>query len=289
MPPGPEPAARALGFCGAAILLAALILACASSAAAGEAEAAADAEARLASIALPPGAIPVSERPDGVSARFEGPPIEPGASNFIDRGSWWVTSEAPAEALAWFKANPPAGAAQRISGSDGGPGGVEYSFLGFEWPETSSLRGRTAFVGAAALPESRTAIRVDAQAIWIEPHPSSERIPGAARVLEVEWRGPKGHETTSGTANRRFIRSIAAELDRLPIAQPGLIHCPFKRADPPTVTLAFRARRGGPPLARAEQSLPPGICSDMSVTIRGKRRPALEDAGPVIARLRKLR
>lgn len=246
-------------------------------------------EARLEGIALPPGAIPVSERPDGVTAELNGPPLEPASPNLVDRGRWWVLSGTAAEVLAWFRANPPSGATQRLSGGGGGQGRGEFSFIGYEWPATLALSWRTALVAAATRPEGGTALRIDTQAIWVEPHPASEKIPAAARVLEVEWDRPNGHDSTAGTTNSRFIRSVAAELDELPIVQPGLIHCPFIPVDPPTVTLRFRARHGGPLLAKAEQPLPPGGCTDMSVTIRGEREPALEKAGPVIARLRKLR
>jgi hypothetical protein len=279
--------ARVLSLCGVASVLAALCLAVASSAGASEAEAVADAEARLASIALPPGAIPVGERPDGIT--LDGPPLAPSSPNFVDRGGWWVLSGSPADVLAWFRANPPGGTTQRISGGGAGPGGAEFSYQGFEWPATAALSWRTAFVAAASRPEGGTALRIDAQAIWLEQHPSSERIPARARFLEVEWSRPNGHDSTASSSNARFVRSVAAELDELPIAQPGVIHCPMLRSDRPTVTLRFRRRVGGPVLSEAGQSLPAGVCSPMSLTIRGSSQAPLTGAGPVIARLRKLR
>jgi hypothetical protein len=35
--------------------------------------------------------------------------------------------------------------------------------------------------------------------------------------------------------------------------------------------------------------MPPGLCSGMSLTIRGKREPLLDGAGPLIRRLSSLR
>jgi hypothetical protein len=279
--------ARFLSLCGVACVLAALCLAAASSAGATESEAVADVEARLASIALPPGAIPVGERPDGVT--LDGPPLTPSSPNFVDRGGWWILSGSPADVLAWFRANPPDGTAQRISGGGTGPGGAEFSYLGFEWPASAGLSWRTAFVAAAARPEGGTALRIDAQAVWLEPHPASEQIPPRAHFLEVTWQSRKGRRTTEGTSNPRLVRSVAAGIDALPIAQPGIRSCPAMQADPPTVTLRFRSRAHGPLLAEALQALPPGPCSGMTLTIHGERQPTLEGAGSVVAQLRKLR
>lgn len=281
-------AARALSFCGAATLLVALVLAAAASASASEADAVADVEARLSSVVLPPGALPVGSRPDGVSAQLNGSPEEPASPNLVDRGGWWVVSGTAAEALSWFRSNPPVGAQAFGGGSLGGPEG-EIAFLAFRWPSTAALASRTALVAAADRREGGAVLRIDTQAIWLEQHSASERVPAAARVIEVVWGRPSGHDSTAGSTNARFVRSIAAELDELPIVQPGVVHCPMIAADPPTATLRFRRRLGGTVLAEAKQSLPPGVCSPMGLTIRGERQPALTGAGSVIARLRKLR
>lgn len=266
----------------------ALTLAVAGQASAGESEAVADAEARLAAVDVPPGAIPVSERPQGITV-LGGPPEVSGSPNFVDRGKWWVLAESSSEVLEWFRANPPAGASQRISGGLYGPGG-EFSYLGFEWPETSRLAWRMLTVAAATRPEGGSALRIDAQDVWLEQHPASEKIPKAARFLEIVWDRSKGRDSTGSTSNRRFIRSISGELDSLPVAQAvGIVYGCSPLLPTATVTLRFRARRGGPDLATAVQRMPPGPCSPMSMTIGGKRRAALVKAGPVIARLRKLR
>ncbi len=257
----------------------------------GRQAAAGDAEARLASLDLPPGTESVSAKPPGADPELNGPPLEPATPNLVDRGAWWVVPGVPAEVLAWFRAHPPAGAALNGGGSGANARtGTEFQYLQIAWPPLPNVDQRLVLVSVTSLADANTALRVDSQAVWVIPHPASERIPAAARLLEVEWQGPRGHVLIRRTSNPRFIRSLVALLDSLPVVQPGVVYaCPAMPANPPTVTLRFRARRGGPLLAEATQALPPGICSGMSLRIAGRPQPVLEGAGAVIRRLRELR
>jgi hypothetical protein len=271
-------------------VLAAIAIAAPTDAAAHEGAAVRDAEARLAGMALPPGAESLSAEPSGIAAQLDGPPERPSSPNLVDRGAWWAVPSTPEAVLSWFRANPPAGSA--VSGGGAGElgAGVEYRYLRIEWPPLQAVSTRTALVTVTARPEGGTALRIDAQAIWLEAHPGAELIQRSARFLEVAWHRPAGPDSIATVADGRFVQSIAVQLNRLPVVQPGVYHCPMMRADPPSVTLRFRAHRRGPLLAEAVQSMPPGgPCRAMDVAIRGRREPALEGAGPVIARLRKLR
>jgi hypothetical protein len=69
------------------------------------------------------------------------------------------------------------------------------------------------------------------------------------------------------------VRRIVSLIDSLPIVQPGSEACPGLIGDAPVVTLAFRARAGAPPLARASQldyGLDASPCNPMSFSVRGR-------------------
>jgi hypothetical protein len=249
-----------------------------------------DVEERLATFSPPPGAKSAAGKPAGTDSELNGPPQEPETPNLVDRGAWWTVPSSPAEVLAWSRANPPVGTSLGAAGTGvNGQSGTEFQYVEIRWPSLPGVDERVDLVAATALPGGGTALRVDSQAVWVVPRPPSERIPVAARLLEVQWHPPKGHDVIESTSNARFVKSLAALLDGLPIGQPGIRTCPAMFADPPTVTLRFRARQGGPILAEAFQDLPPGACNGMSLTIGGRGQPVLVGAGPVIRRLRKLR
>lgn len=257
--------------------------------ASNRAMAAQDVEERLAAMPIPSETRSDAGPPPATGALLEGPAIRSASPNLIDLTSWWSVPGAPAEVLDWFRANLPSGTRIGIEGSTIRETAVEDLYVVVVWPRLPEMVAeRRVVAGVTALPGGETAVRLDSQATWIVPHPASERIPAAARLLEVEWRGHRRAPALRAVGNGRFVHRIAALMNRLPVVQPGIIHCPAIRSHPRTVALRFRARRDGPLLAEAFQTLPPGGCSAMSLTIRGARQPALEGAGPVIARLRPL-
>jgi hypothetical protein len=80
-------------------------------------------------------------------------------------------------------------------------------------------------------------------------------------------------------ARRRISGEIISMIDRLPIVQPGTWSCPDRLADTPVVTFTFRAKEGGPALARADESAdvtePTTPCDPLSLSIRGHRQTPL--------------
>jgi hypothetical protein len=201
-----------------------------------------------------------------------------------------VVPGAPADVLAWFRANLPLGSHLGIQGSGNNlKTGTEYRFIELAWPPIPErLDNRAVLIGVSAREGGDTALRVDSQAVWISPHPASERIPAAARWLEAQWYRPGKRQRSVTYTNPRFVKEISSLIDGLPITQPGVVHCPSEPVDPPTVTLRFRSGRGGRPLAEAVQALPAGgACNGMTLTVRGKGQPSLEDAAGVVGRLRR--
>jgi hypothetical protein len=250
-----------------------------------------DAGERLAALQLPPGSKPSDGPPAGSGAALQEPPIRPGSPNLIELTGWWTAPGGPTGVLDWLKANLPPDTIIGIEGSSIRGPEIEDLFVVVRWPALPEMVGeRGIVVAVTATPGGATDVRLDSQAVWIVPRPTSERIPANARLLEVTWHHLKGSDSIRRVANARFVKSIASALNGLPIVQPRLVHtCPAESADPRTVTLRFRARPRGPVLAEAVEALPPGAgCGGMSMTIRGRPQPVLEGAGPVVGRLRGL-
>lgn len=247
-----------------------------------------DAGERLAMLELPPGALRRSERPSGSGSELKSPPSEPSTPNLIDLHAWWVLPDQPLEALDWIKAHLPPGSTLGIEGSESKFGRTTSWDIGLEWPPIKGrVDERALLITVTARSGGGTALRADAQAVWVTPHPASERIPAAARILEVKREKPGRRPRTATIAKPRVVREVAALIDGLPVVQPGTYSCPAELSNPPTVRLTFRARRNGRALAEAVQTLPPGPCEAMKLTIRGTPQTALEEGNVVLRELRR--
>lgn len=238
-----------------------------------------DAHVLLGRLQLPSGAVQSATEPDGPGGLLNGPqsPL-PGPS--VDIHRWWRVPGSMAQVFAFLKSHPPPGATLAWTGTGADSGEVTQQFLGFVWhPVPGVLFARQLEVDVAQLADGEAGVRADAEVKWFVPRPVSERVPRAAGVLSVTrgafpgW--PPPLSVTIGDRTR--VRSVAGLLDRLQIVQPdGVIACPAILAAP-TITLTFRARAGGRPLARASMlaSGPSGPCSPISFSVRGHREPPL--------------
>lgn len=247
-----------------------------------------DASERLATLQLPPGALRTSGPPSGSGSALKSPPIEPSTPNLVDRHAWWVLPGQPLEVLAWIKANWPTGSKLDLESSEDKRGRATSWNIGLVWPPIKAkVDERTLEITVTSPTGGGTAMRADAQAVWVTPHPPSERIPAAARILEVE-RDESGRPRRSITVTKaKAAGGIAALIDRLPVVQPGTYACPAEPSDPPTVRLTFRASRNGAALAETVQTIPPdGPCGAMKLTVRGTRETALEEGDVILRRLR---
>lgn len=104
--------------------------------------------------------------------------------------------------------------------------------------------------------------------------PPHGRVPTSARVLTVT-RGYPGRAPSLSltTTSRNKVQTIAAMLDRLRPAGPGIVNCPNIPVAP-TVTFTFRTRQGEPALAQASTlaSGPHGECPGVMFKIPGRAR-----------------
>jgi hypothetical protein len=242
-----------------------------------------DVAQRLADAPLPPGARRVEGLPKSLD--LDGPGQEPATPNLVDRGAEYVGPLSAAKALAWFEAHPPAGSGRSGGGSTGEAGkGTVVREVEDSWPDRPAVRERKLLVAVAARPGGGSAFRLDAQAVWVTPHPTAAKVPAAARLLELEYahHGEPPREATVTKAAE--VAAFAHLIDAAEASQPGTVSCPMIPADAPKLTLTFRAGRGGPALAAARQDLPGGCGQPLTLTVEGGKPSNLRASEPLVRR-----
>jgi hypothetical protein len=251
-----------------------------------ESAAQADAASLLAELPLPPGSSESSTEPaeDGSLLAYPGfgPPATP---NAVDEHAWWLVPLAPAEALAYICAHLPAGTTRPASVGPGPsePNVPDNETAAFTLPGSAG----TLVIRAVRLPGGSTALRVDAQLVWITPRSASETIPSGAYLMRITVYDTKGSsrnlESRSlallvrlprETRSLRQIKGVVALLNKLEVVQPGLRKCPIE-LDHSGVELTFYASPGASPLAVAHIRSE-GCSGGVSLTIGGVAQPRLE-------------
>lgn len=248
-----------------------------------EPSALADAAAMLAELPLPPGSSESSTDPPEAGSLLTTPAVgPPGTPNAVDEHAWWLVPATPAEALAYVQAHLPPGTTQQESGNGlGRPNVPENAFSGFTWPGNPG----TLVVWVVRLANGSTALRVDAQVVWVTPRPASERIPAGARLLRISVHAPSGASTGIRSTQARLIgrlpsrvisivriEKIVALLNELRVQQPGLRHCPLGFGG--SVQLRFYTGASAPPLAVT--NITAEGCGGVSLTLDGMAEPELE-------------
>lgn len=232
----------------------------------------ADAASILASFAAPPGAVRLSGAPALPGGALRGPVSVPDTADLADVSSWWRVPGQPQAVLSWEKSHLPRQFSFSGTTTAGGGGGTALmSADEFALPAVAGvLSSRAMLVTAASLGTGQTALRVDAQVIWVPGKPASERVPAAAKVVTVGMlpgmiAGTKlpGPATITDPAT---VARIAALVNGLPVVTPGTYHCPADLGR--GLMLTFRATVGGPALA-AVTAYTTG-CGAASVSIGGK-------------------
>jgi hypothetical protein len=210
-----------------------------------------DAHVLLGRLVLPPDARSSSREPlgsglDTVGVHFRNP-------NKVDKHAWWVVPRPEQAVVAFVKAHPPAGAKleEESVGSTGARG------LQFKWPAMESvLRRRALAVRFAALPNGSTAVMAEAQDVGDVPRPASEQIPSSVRVLDVAV-VPVGEEQrrllSIAVTDPATVSQIAAKINHLATVQPYTGPGDRAEAENVIVVFGFKATRGGPVLAQAQQ------------------------------------
>jgi hypothetical protein len=240
----------------------------------------ADAAAMLAELPLPAGSQKSSTDPQEAGSLLAGPATGTASPNGVDEHAWWLVPAAPAEALVYICKHLPPGSGRSEYGT--GPSGSnipENTFAGFTWPGGPG----TLVVWAVRLPSGSSALRADAEVVWIVPRAASERIPGGVRRLAIS--AHTSARTRIGTeraaALRRLpsrvtsvarIAKIITMLNGLRVRQPGVSNCTL--APTGSVRLAFSANSKASPLAVA--TINTAGCGGVGLTIHGVAEPELE-------------
>jgi hypothetical protein len=245
-----------------------------------EQRAVADANAILASFAVPPGARKLPGAPTAGGGVLKQPEQVPSTPDLVDKSGWWLAVGAPRQVLGWEAAHLP----RRFSGEGGygsstfGFGTVATWFDVFSLPAIPAVLDSRQLIVEVVADGGRTAIRVDSQVTWLPARPAGEMVPsavGAVTVSEylglyVDRQPPKPVMITDPAK----VRALAALIDGLPMPpQFGVIaeSCPDGNGS--DLTLAFSARPGDPALAVATVAL--SGCPGVDFTIGGKQQPAL--------------
>lgn len=251
-----------------------------SSPAANRAAARRDAGKLLRTLRLPAGAQRSLKEPNGGGPSLARPVGAPDTPNLIDRHAWWRVPASPQSVLAYIASHSPAGSKLAFNGSGSGPRGLEFAAVGYSWPAVSGVLG-TRQLAITAVPLQgghKSAVRVDAEDVWITPRPASERIPASSASLRLEVR--RGGSVRQGPielTSAPTLERVITLLNSLPLAQPGVYACP---ADPGIrVGLRFfAAKTSSTPDAVAVVN--PFGCGGVQLTLGGRREPALA-SGPI--------
>jgi hypothetical protein len=158
----------------------------------------ADAARIIASFPVPPGSVPSARPPlPLLDAPAMGPQATP---DVVTASRWWTASGQPQSVLAWVAAHVPAGFTLGGHGSAGTSPGLRFKtgqpqpevqhpyswFDEFDLPVVPNvLTQRSLLVEVVRDGTSRTAIRVDAQVVWLPAKPAAGRMPSGATVVTV--------------------------------------------------------------------------------------------------------
>jgi len=230
----------------------------------------ADAARIMASFPRPPGAVRT-----GPIAALTQSGARPDTPDLASVTRWWRVPGRPEEVLAWIGVHLPPGFASAGTGTGSG------SWTGiFALPAVPGVLTQRELVVLAVRSGNQTAIRVDAQVVWLPDRPGAERVPPTARVLTVTPVFGLNPDPRAERLDRAFtvtdsgqVARIAAVVNGLARFPAGVFSCPADSGG--QMRLTFSARPGGPVLARLTPQY--GGCGIVSVRIGGRDMPALSE------------
>jgi hypothetical protein len=233
----------------------------------------ADAARMMASFPRPPGAVRT-----GLIASLTEPGVRPGGPDLVSVTRWWHVPGRPQAVLAWVRAHLPAG----FTPSGTGFGSGSWTDM-FALPAVPGVLIERELVVLAARYRGQTAIRVDAQVVWLPARPAAERVPPDAAVLTVtpvfglnpDPRAERLDRPFTVTAPAKVAR-ITAVINGLTRFPPGVYACPADFGG--QMRLTFSVRPGGPVLARV--IAPYGGCGSVSFRLGRRDMPALSEYPP---------
>jgi len=233
-----------------------------------------DAAAILAAFVAPPGARHLAAPPVGLKS----PSDLPGTPDLVDKAGWWQVAGAPRQVLDWMKAHVPHRFTLDGWGAlDRGTGPIWSD--SFDLPAVPGvLLSRQLVLNATSAGNGRTAIRVDAQVIWLPARAPGETIPAGATAVTLsltpEMNARNKAPAPVTVTDQATVRKLTGLIDGLPLFPEGTYSCPMDNGS--SLVLTFRAGHGGPALAVATVRLTG--CEGVNLTIGRQQQPGL---GPV--------
>ena len=248
----------------------------ASPAASPRQRAVADAARIIASFPPPPGAVST-----GLIASLTQSGARPVTPDLASVTRWWRVPGRPQAVLSWIGAHLPSGFTPAGTGAGAG------SWTGiFALPAVPGVLTQRELVVLAVPFGGQTAIRVDAQVVWLPARPDAERVPPGATVLTVTpvfglYPGPRVErlDRSFTVTDPAKVARIVAVIDSLTRFPDGTFSCPAGSSG--QMRLTFAARQGGPVVARLTAQY--SGCGVVSVRIGGRDMPALSadpESGP---------
>jgi hypothetical protein len=243
-----------------------------------------NAERRLRSIRLPPGAVVSRDRPSGIGKLLRGPPFILGGTRHVIRHRFWTVPTRPTRIRSWLRGHLPPGA----SNSGERTGG--HFVREFEWSSgPPGTLGALVSMRAVHRAGGGSAVRADIFEGWEYPRPPGARIPARARYLSLElFPGAGGlhslHEEPrpvryAATGNTRFVASLVRLVDHQPAYQNVDLPSCGPQVDASQyhlIVLDFKPRPLGPVLARVSEETPIGICTSLDLRLANGKRYSLE-------------
>jgi hypothetical protein len=221
----------------------------------------ADAAHIMASFPWPPGAVRT-----GPIASLSQSGARPVTPDLVSVTRWWRVPGRPQEVLAWIRAHLPPGftpagtgtstGTSTSAGTATGTGSGSGSWTGvFALPAVPGVLTQRELVVLAVRSGSQTAIRVDAQVVWLPARPVAERVPPTARVLTVTPVFGLNPDPRAERLDRAFtvtdpatVARIAAVVNGLTRFPDGAFSCPAESGG--QMSLTFFTRPGGPVVAQ---------------------------------------
>jgi len=248
--------------------------------------AAADTASRIRDFIAPPGALRTGKLAVALLAQPGSMPLR---DNVVTSTGWWRAGGDPSQIFNWIRTHKPRGYTLRGYGGPDLPAPPGYTQpypsppvwdVEFQLPDMPGvLIDRALVVTLAAYKTGETALRVDAEAIWLPVKPAGDHIPAAARVVTITPEpgglplSPADHALT--ITDPAKLARIATFIDALPMLPPyRWLECgPGPRS---VMRLTFRAAPGRPALAVVTAY--DSWCQSVTETIGGKTMPGLRGA-----------
>ncbi len=248
-----------------------------------------DARRILTLARLPTGTTSVSVDPSP-HAQLKSAALSTGGGELVDLHRFYTVPGSPGSVLSWFQSHPPADTSGLVEGGAAVGPGYRVDALAFSLRPNHRESTRSLVVSVTTARGGGTAVRVDAQVVWIVPRPSAEAVPRGVRLVVATGRSVdivSGRVTTTGPVDVTALDKVArivTLVNRLPVVQPGVFSCPLDTGA--GARLKFYDTQGGPVVAQADAGA--SGCGTVSFWLHGIAAPALSGGPGLIAELDRL-